>query len=872
MASKAQRKPLPLKEQALFKELLTLYESRTLKRALKTADQILKKVPDHGETMCMKGLVLTHMNRKEEGLELVKKGLVYDMQSHICWHVLGIIKKADKNWDEALKAYTQAVRFDKENMNLLRDAAQLQVHLRLFESLKETRWQILKLRPNLRQNWVGYAVACHLNGDLEETKSVLKTYFSTLKNIPDYDVEHSEVLLYYLQVLEEMGEHSDALSQLDLYAKERSIVDRTAVAESRARLLTKLSRKEDAAHAWRTLIDQNPECHDYYRGFLVTQRVDLNALTDETRVTALLFFKEIIAQLPKAMAAQRLALKIAKGDEFRELIQPYLTNGLVKGIPSLFVDVRALYVDEDKRKIIEQIMETFRGKSEKGENISGPFDPTVHIWILYFLALHYSARPLSPDAPSRDLARSLELLEQAIKHTPTLPELFMGKARVLKRAGDPFGAARAMEEARALDGQDRFLNWKAAKYLMRAGDIDGAIRLLGLFTKKDAPSPGSDLEDMQCLAYMLEEGDAHARRGRLGLALRRYKSVQVTFDDVDNDQFDFHNYSLRRFAVNMYLSLLSFEKQLRSHPAYIAAALASSKIYVSLHDDASLAVSNPAGKLSESDKKAKKKAKKAAQKLQEENKKPVVTAAGKDEDIPEPPKDDDPEGKKLLTTPDPLGDAMKWLRPLEMLAKDRVDVWVAIYDVNIRRRKFAQALKALNSARKLDPQHPEVHVRVIDYHLGLFLSSEPPATPLSVLLTSSLETLIPPGLSLETFNNEYIQRQTSSAEARLAGARVAFMLETPLETVESLVFETLSPEVKVTIQTSSNALEFLTMVKSARFDEFRIQASRRFPLSNVFKTEDEQTLLRKTLRPESTVVNGESGCKETEVAVVECIS
>ena len=61
----------------------------------------------------MKGLVLTHMNRKDEGLELVKRGVLLDMQSHICWHVLGIIKKANKSWDEALKAYTQAVRCDK---------------------------------------------------------------------------------------------------------------------------------------------------------------------------------------------------------------------------------------------------------------------------------------------------------------------------------------------------------------------------------------------------------------------------------------------------------------------------------------------------------------------------------------------------------------------------------------------------------------------------------------------------------------------------------------------------------------------------------------------------------------------------------------
>jgi hypothetical protein len=48
MAGKTQRKPLPLKEQSLFKELLSQYENRTLKRALKTADQILKKAPEHG--------------------------------------------------------------------------------------------------------------------------------------------------------------------------------------------------------------------------------------------------------------------------------------------------------------------------------------------------------------------------------------------------------------------------------------------------------------------------------------------------------------------------------------------------------------------------------------------------------------------------------------------------------------------------------------------------------------------------------------------------------------------------------------------------------------------------------------------------------
>ena len=42
------KRALPSKEQSLFKELLNLYETRQLKKAQKTADQILKKFPEHG--------------------------------------------------------------------------------------------------------------------------------------------------------------------------------------------------------------------------------------------------------------------------------------------------------------------------------------------------------------------------------------------------------------------------------------------------------------------------------------------------------------------------------------------------------------------------------------------------------------------------------------------------------------------------------------------------------------------------------------------------------------------------------------------------------------------------------------------------------
>jgi hypothetical protein len=55
------------------------------------------------------------------------------------------------------------------------------------------------------------------------------------KNVPDYDIEHSETLLYHIHVLEEMGEHSEALTMLDASSRSRIIVDRTAIIETRGK-------------------------------------------------------------------------------------------------------------------------------------------------------------------------------------------------------------------------------------------------------------------------------------------------------------------------------------------------------------------------------------------------------------------------------------------------------------------------------------------------------------------------------------------------------------------------------------------------------------------------------------------------------------
>ncbi|KAF8308202.1 NMDA receptor-regulated protein 1a [Clavulina sp. PMI_390] len=828
---------LPSKEATLFKTVLQLYETQQFKRALKTADQILKKAPSHGETTSMKGLILTHMNRKDEGVELVKKGVKLDITSHICWHVLGLVHRADRNYEEALKCYTQALKFDKDNLNILRDSAQMQMHLRHFDALVESRQILLKYRANLRQGWGALAVAYLLNGQGEAAKKVLELYERTVKNVPKYDPEHSEVLLLHVRILIELKQLGEALDFLNVHAKERSITDRKAIVINRAHIYTQLGRVEDARESWRHLIEMNQECHEYYQGFLATLGSDIHAKTGESHQRAIKSLREFTEQYPKALVPQRLLLNLVSGDEFSSAVEPYIRRGITRGIPSLFADLKTLYVDAEKRSTIERIAEAILAEQE-----ATPSDPAMQeppstlVWTLYFLGQHYATSPST-------YPKALELLRKGIAHTPTLTELHMAEARVMKRCGDVLGASATMTVAWRLDLQDRFLNTKNAKYLLRAGFVEEANAMLGLFTRKKAVSPGADLEDMQSLLYLLEEGGAHLRAGKLHLALKRYHTVVKLFDDHEEDQYDFHSYALRKYTYNAYLSFIEWEDTLRSHPGYATAAIAASKIYIRLHDNPKLAKPD----ISAAAKKAAKKAKKAEHKQAEENgKKPA--AASKDDDEGPTPVDDDPEGLKLLATATPLDVAAKILQPLATLRADMLEGWIVTYDVAVRRGKYLQALRALNSAKAIDATSPELHVRLADFKSRINALPSPLPSDVGAVVSSGLESLLPGDPSLEAFNNAFLQQSPATASRSLAAAQVAKINKQPVSDVENLVFQMLHDEAEPSIPLCIEALSFLRTgfgeKPSERADEFQKACADRFVLSTVFKSEPELLAIR----------------------------
>lgn len=88
------------------------------------------------ETLAMKGLILNCLGRKEDAYNFVRQGLRNNLRSHVCWHVFGLLQRSDKKYDEAIKCYRNALKWDKDNLQILRDLSLLQIQMRDLEGYK----------------------------------------------------------------------------------------------------------------------------------------------------------------------------------------------------------------------------------------------------------------------------------------------------------------------------------------------------------------------------------------------------------------------------------------------------------------------------------------------------------------------------------------------------------------------------------------------------------------------------------------------------------------------------------------------------------------------------------------------------------------
>ncbi|KAK5130211.1 hypothetical protein LTR08_002296 [Meristemomyces frigidus] len=797
---------LPSKEASLFRHLVQNYETKQYKKGLKAAEQILRKHPNHGDTQAMKALILSNQGKADEAFELCKLALKNAMKSHVCWHVYGLLYRQQKNYEEAIKAYRFALRLDPDSQQIQRDLALLQVQMRDYTGYVQSRRQMLQMKPGTRQNWTALAIGLHLSGDLAGAEDVLHRYEESMKHTPSRsDMEHAEALLYKNTIIAESGDVKRALDHLDSIHK--TALDRTAVMELRAEYLLRLDRKEEAEKTYNKLLKRNPERRAYYAGLERSLGLDRASKEDHQKLGQV--YHEFAEQSERIDAARRIPLDFKEDDAFREHADKYLRRIFKKGIPSAFANVKQLYSDPAKKEIIRELVEGYLNEEPQangGAELAKPdvqtngstkaqikppkLDPvlTWQLSVNYFLAQHYDYHL------SRDLAKAQKYIDKTISINPSKTDYtyHMARARIIKHRGSTVDASAAMNEAREMDLKDRYINTKCAKYQLRNDQNSDAIETVGLFTRKEAVGgPLGDLLDMQCVWYITEDGESYFRQSKLSLALKRFKSVYDIFETWQEDQFDFHTFSLRKGMVRAYIDMVRWEDKLQEHPFFTRAALSAIRIYLLLHDRPELSkdggqANGESAESAAERKKAAKKAKREAEKVEAEKKLAAAKKAqpAKGEEAETKKEDQDPQGLEAFKTAaaQPLEEAMKYLQPLLELSPKNIDGQIAGFEVYIRRSKssrssartdkctdgivagnYLPALKCLLAIQALQPEHPKWHEQSGRLRVALDGLSEPLPDQVKQVIDETYLSKLDTKKSMDESNEEYLTVHRDSA-------------------------------------------------------------------------------------------------------------
>lgn len=439
----------------------------------------------------------------------------------------------------------------------------LQIQMRDLHGFALTRNTLLTLKPNAKINWMAFALARQLTGDLQGAAKVIDIYLGTLSEGSaelGRCFESSELAMYKNSVLAEIpNNYKEALDHLT--ACEAITVDRGAWLMKRAEYQLKLN---DYAACLKTInfvfergMTENYRVHSILMCALLqisdsicdealslkgtqTLATMIPLTSEQSNIILSMYRNELQPKFPKSNAIQRIPLTLlTEDDELKEALTQLCRKSLTKGVPSLCAELRSFLWTEIKGRYVRtedpvdvknhlrfkmfvEIVDGFISslishlKLVQEDELSEP--PTTLLWTWFLRAgLHELAGEYN---------EGVELLNKCLEHTPTEVDVYELKARLLKLLGNMNEAVECLDKGRELDTQDRYINNQTTRYMLQAGMEEESLKRISLFTRHEGNAE-QNLYDMQCSWYELEVAACLARKEDWGRSLKKYCKCHV---------------------------------------------------------------------------------------------------------------------------------------------------------------------------------------------------------------------------------------------------------------------------------------------------------------------------------------------------------
>ncbi|EEB09005.2 NatA N-acetyltransferase complex subunit [Schizosaccharomyces japonicus yFS275] len=556
------------KDATLFDRSLDLFSKQRYQQSLKLIRLLLKKKPQHAECLAVEALNLVKLNNHEEALTKMSTAIELNDSSKLCLHVAAIVHREKRDYQRSLYFYQKALHnaLEEDLENLLYDKTFVLAQVQDYAELKTTCASLCRLNAKNETYHIALAHAAYLNQDYSLAIQTLKMILNT------FTIEertNARVLTLLISLLLQLGDSSTADAYLSKY--EQMILPKETLFRLRAMVFESKGLYRDAFYTRLVLLRKNPSCKTYLEDCISC----IQHVFDMSNLKSVIQFFDVLKQNLSSEAfmfsIHSLQYLTTEPQIFKEITMQILEMANSRNI-MLFPLIQDLL--EQRKQLVCLVKDCVH---EYLNNLqTTKMHPTKFLNALVFQSCCYETEG--------DLNSALQKIDEAICHSPTLPDLYVLRAKLVFKLGHLEKSLTDLSIAHELNYADQPIAIELAKTLLKLDKNQDAYEVLARFTKDEFNGVIGYLRSVECLWFFVEDGESLERQGIYHTALKRFYTVLEILEDHDTERFELYPECSERLLYEEYDSLVNMCNKLWDSEEYLLAVGGALRILLKVND------------------------------------------------------------------------------------------------------------------------------------------------------------------------------------------------------------------------------------------------------------------------------------------------